>query len=585
MRLFVYFLLVCSPYLVFCQSLDDGKRDNVWLFGYGSYSQMPFFGRSVIDFADLSAPHVYREDRDMDFRQTCSSICDVEGNLLFYTNGIYIANTAHKKMMNGDSLSPEGWTFSYPSGLPVSQGTIALPIPEKENEYMLFHGQLDFPAGIGPIYSKLYYSKVDMELAGGLGGVTEKNVVLLQDTLFVGKITATRHGNGRDWWLIIPESHTSQYYSYLLTPDSLYAKGAQAIGASILPGVGQAIFTPDGSRYLRFDLHAAGVGNNLNIYDFDRCTGLFSSPIELVNFDSMGAAGLAVSANSRFVYVITSRYVRQYDLWATDIASSLDTVAIYDGFVSPLGHNTWFYLAQLAPDNKIYVNTPSGSNFLHVIQEPDKKGEDCQFEQHGLELPSRNAFTMPNFPNFRLGPLDGSPCDTLGLDNHPVAKYRYDQDTNEYLSIRFTDLSYYEPSVWGWDFGDGSFSNEVNPVHTYSQDGIYEICLTVANNYGINTYCRTLQIGTTATGEATPEVKLTVFPNPAREATNFILSDYLPQHATLYLHTATGQIVHQQRITYGWNLVPLEPLAPGLYFYEVRDEGKILQTGKLVKVE
>ncbi len=206
-------------------------------------------------------------------------------------------------------------------------------------------------------------------------------------------------------------------------------------------------------------------------------------------------------------------------------------------------------------------------------------------EQHGITLPTYNAFSLPNFPNYRLGPLDGSPCDTLGLDNHPIAKFRYDQDTTNYLYLSFTDLSYYEPAEWSWSFGDGTVSQDTSPVHAYAQGGTYEVCLTVSNQYSASSYCKTLQIGTSATSATGPQATLTVFPNPAREATNIILSDYLPRHAVLNLYTATGQSVHYQRINFGWNTVPLEGIAPGLYFFEVRDEGRLLQSGKLVKAE
>ena len=41
--------------------------------------------------------------------------------------------------------------------------------------------------------------------------------------------------------------------------------------------------------------------------------------------------------------------------------------------------------------------------------------------QHQLELPSYFANSLPNHPNYHLGALVGSPCDTLGLSvpEHP----------------------------------------------------------------------------------------------------------------------------------------------------------------------
>jgi len=37
---------------------------------------------------------------------------------------------------------------------------------------------------------------------------------------------------------------------------------------------------------------------------------------------------------------------------------------------------------------------------------------------------------------------------------------------------------------YAWDFGDGGSSNEANPVHTYSTDGVYNVTLTATNDCG-----------------------------------------------------------------------------------------------------
>ena len=126
----------------------------------------------------------------------------------------------------------------------------------------------------------------------------------------------------------------------------------------------------------------------------------------------------------------------------------MDTVAEYDGYIpfQPPG----FLDMLLAPDGKIYV-----FDFLkeiHVIHRPNEKGDACGFEQHAIVLPEYAA-GLPYYPNYRLGPLDGSPCDTLGLDNHPLAGFRYEVDTIEPLLVEFIDNSFYEPTDWSWDFG------------------------------------------------------------------------------------------------------------------------------------
>jgi len=41
--------------------------------------------------------------------------------------------------------------------------------------------------------------------------------------------------------------------------------------------------------------------------------------------------------------------------------------------------------------------------------------------------------------------------------------------------------------TWEWDFGDGSYSGELNPKHTYKREGDYDVTLTVHNFYGCAT--------------------------------------------------------------------------------------------------
>lgn len=55
------------------------------------------------------------------------------------------------------------------------------------------------------------------------------------------------------------------------------------------------------------------------------------------------------------------------------------------------------------------------------------------------------------------------------------------------LSVPFTDSSIAGNgtiSTWRWDFGDGNISNEQNPVHSYLNQGQFNVTLTVINSYG-----------------------------------------------------------------------------------------------------
>ncbi|MBK7936577.1 MAG: T9SS type A sorting domain-containing protein [Lewinellaceae bacterium] len=153
------------------------------------------------------------------------------------------------------------------------------------------------------------------------------------------------------------------------------------------------------------------------IFDFDRCTGQLSNfrHVDIEhndNWDSFG--GMSFSPNSRFIYTFHGKYCYQVDLEAPDIQASVAEVGYWDGTLVANFFPTYFGKAALAPDGKIYAACTGSTPFLHVIHSPDAKGLNCQLEQHGITLPySLNTNTMPNFPNFRLGPVVGSACDTI----------------------------------------------------------------------------------------------------------------------------------------------------------------------------
>jgi hypothetical protein len=130
--------------------------------------------------------------------------------------------------------------------------------------------------------------------------------------------------------------------------------------------------------------------------------------------DSAAAGGVAFSPNSNVLYVSSIQYVYQFDLTAANIAGSKITVATYDGYYSPVPpFASSFYLAQLAPDGKIYINCGNSTIDIHVINNPDIVGLGCDVCQHCINLGFYNGFTIPNYPNYFLGAESGSVCDSL----------------------------------------------------------------------------------------------------------------------------------------------------------------------------
>ena len=67
----------------------------------------------------------------------------------------------------------------------------------------------------------------------------------------------------------------------------------------------------------------------------------------------------------------------------------------------------------------------------------------------------------------------------------PVAEFT-SNTTNTYIgeTIYFTDESLYSPTSWSWIFGDGTTSTLQNPTHIYANPGVYNVSLSVENEYG-----------------------------------------------------------------------------------------------------
>ena len=400
------------------------QHDNIWLFGYSSDPDTSIFGGSVLDF-NKQPTDIFYQYREMNFDETNASICDTTGILLFYSNGIYIADASHEPMENGEGLNPGEFADDHQYyGYILAQGVMAIPKPDSDSLYYLFHASRDYPTSqVGHHTPFFYYSLIDMSLNNGLGAVVEKNQVIIDDILNLGRVTATKHSNGRDWWILLRKYNSNKYYRLLVTPDEILNLGVQEIGEPFNNGVGQSVFSPDGSKYVVYNGNYIWEGGLLNIYDFDRCSGLLSDPIQAANIDSAYTLGAAISTNSRYLYLSSFNYIYQYDLEANDILGSKDTVAVYDGYeleIAPtIGIPTRFSLMQLAPDGKIYISIPGGVNVLHVINNPNEAGVACDVAQHSVILPTYNSRTMPNFPNYRLGAEIGSPCDTITSTHLP----------------------------------------------------------------------------------------------------------------------------------------------------------------------
>ncbi len=396
--------------------------DRYWVFG----------DSAGINFSNLASP--IPGESILRSRGDCASICDSSGQLILYSGAPqvppwpsgaggtmygYVVNKFHQVIDNGTKL----YSLSF------YQEMVIIPNPGNSNQFYVFC------AGVLPLETGLVYSVVDLSLNGGLGKVIQKNVVITTDTLCDG-ITAVKHGNGRDWWIV------SKNWSYSPTyRNDIQVTLVTANGITPLPkqNIG-SLNTNASSARLKFNesgnhLYCVHVEGIIERFDFDRCTGLLSNfhNFTPANINYNNFWGFEVSPDESKIYTTSiyktanqdSSFLFQFDLNASNVLGSVDTLGTFSA-PSTAG------ILQKGPDDKIYlsvtwaggdtcndylycyetVNTTNSN--ISVINSPDRSGTACDFQPFSFYLGGHKAYVgLPNNPNYELGAWVGSPCDTL----------------------------------------------------------------------------------------------------------------------------------------------------------------------------
>jgi hypothetical protein len=415
MKLICFLILLAS-----CLQSFSQNKNSVWCFG----------DHCLIDYSDTA--NVLVDSCALNSRGTAASISDGSGHLIFYsgydadqyTSGgspdysgeVY--NRNHQLMLNGDGLVTELW---------YNEQAI-VPDPSDTNLFYIFHTSVLGVLG-------LYYSKVDMTLNGGLGDVTQKNIQLL-NLKACDCLTAIKHGNGRDWWVIFKTNDTpnNNFYVFLVDPSGISGPFVQSIGSVITTNIVNLTFNVAGNFLVQ-----SIYDGLIETFDFDRCTGVLSNHQLLFSIGStapfLAFWSTAISVNDRYLYVSTSgdtTYLMQLDLFAPNPWQTRDTIWIESSIQYGGGE------LKLAPNGKIYFATAwndSGNwnfpypdtafnvinNNLGVINFPDSASAACGFTPYSFNLGSGRCYWgLPNNPDYELGPVVGSVCDSLHVGISPT---------------------------------------------------------------------------------------------------------------------------------------------------------------------
>lgn len=373
----IYLFLFCLHFFFFEISVAQ-KRNNVWTFG--NFTGLNFNTNPVTPFHSKAAVG------KLPFYMT--SICDKDGNLMFYTDGRTFWNRDNK-------VIPK-----YKDYWPWSADVMPLIVPyvNKDSFYYLFGVETAPDDGATRNPHKLIYFTTRMDNAGDIGEVVYPRpsnnffaTTLLTNASSV--IAGTGHCNQVDTWII---AHSPGAFSaFLITEKGVSPNPVVTnIPANLLlleplnVGLGNFKMSANGDR-LAFPNNN---NNTIIVYDFDTSTGIFSNPqvFPIDELETIEDVELSADGNKLFYGSwepaeegdITLHYLYQLDLTGSspfDILKSKYRIN-HGGNRAVCIRSCYriYRTMQLAPDGRIYISRRDGDfgldRNIDVINEPSKYG-------------------------------------------------------------------------------------------------------------------------------------------------------------------------------------------------------------------
>jgi hypothetical protein len=125
-------------------------------------------------------------------------------------------------------------------------------------------------------------------------------------------------------------------------------------------------------------------------------------------------------------------------------------------------------------------------------------------------------------PGMLPGPFPMAPCHGL-IDEYVIATlsagFQAERRVGEVpFTVHFYDTSYGNHNAWFWTFGDGTYSTQQNPTHTYFEPGIYDVSLRIGNfvsyetsvaNYGYEKRGQLTELGWASNAAAIEYIRAT----------------------------------------------------------------------------
>lgn len=528
-------------------------------------TQKWYFGANAgLDFS--TSPPTVLTNGMLNTSEGCASMSNSAGSLLLYTDGMTIYNSAHAVMANGSGL--KGHTSTTQSGVIVKQ-------PGNANIYFVF--TLDATGGA----NGLHYSTVDMNLSAGMGSVTAKNVPLY--TPSTERMTAVRHCNGIDTWVVTHEYGTDVFRSYLVSSAGISASPVlSAAGPSMtipFSTAGQMKISPNGRKLgLVITNFNVSVGT-AHVFDFDASSGTVSNNVTLTGAVDMYGCEFSPDGTRFYAGDLGPTGVsvlRQWNLCAGNtnaVISSLDTIKVENG-LQMAGF-------QLAPDHKIYIALV-GTQQLAIINNPNALGTACGYSSMGISTaPKTVNLGLPDFVSsyFKPQPLPFTftvQCATVTFSAATVSNPQ-----------PMCTASNYSLNGVKWLFGDAASgsansSTLTKPSHQFSGLGTFTVKCIYNYQCGSDTIIQPVTIVNKCTGihDLSENGSVNVYPNPFSDQ----LQIETAAEIKLSIYNLAGELVLEKQFNAGTVTIDTSFLQAGVY--TLKYSGSMFSVSKLlVKTE
>lgn len=347
-----------------------------------------YFGNKAgLNFPRGNPTPIVLTDGMLNTNEGCAAVSDSNGNLLFYTDGIYVWNKYHELVNNGSGL------FGHRSS---TQSALILPKPGSKGIYYIF--TIDATESASNSLG-CRYSLIDADYNGGRGNVVTKNSYLFGPC--IEKLTAVRHSNGRDFWTLVHETGTNKLNAYLVHQNGINTLPIVSSMGSIIRSeegvIGYIKASHDGTKIAM----ATYNKDIVELCDFNTSTGKAANPITIAHSLLRKPYGVEFSPSGRYLYISTAETpgrIFQYDISQHDQSAIINSRKIIH--VNDL---EYFGALQLAPNGQIYA-AKVNSEYLASIAFPEDEGHYCGYSDNAVFL--NNRISMHGLPNIYSGVFD-----------------------------------------------------------------------------------------------------------------------------------------------------------------------------------